>query len=1173
MTTETRQIVTVLTVQAEQAIAAANSYGARITALAAGMQKLDGASALSERAFQRQKQAVEGWLRANSPAYEAHQKLAAGQRQLADVTEGLAARLRTGAVTAEDAAKAAAMLSARSAELAVIQQRLQAGAIGAEEATRALAQAMTPAAAVIARQKAELQALSDRLDPAGASLRRIAADQDVLNAALAAGRIDPARHRDLTRVLEGEAAAHGKVAKAAGFSYQNQEILRSGVINLAQSLIAGQRPLEALLVQGSQTAPVLAEVAASAALIAAPMIAVGAAVALVAGKAVSLQGELRRTQASLAAYGSAAAFSARQVQELATAMTAIGGSRADNLAAVLALANRQDLRQAPVADIARLVPDFAAATGGDAAAAARTLGDAYAKGAEGLVALGSQYDLISPKLAEHIRALELAGRRSEALALATTALQGRFSGIAREMRGPVGEAFHQLAVNFDNLLETAARSKPVVDTLTALANALANLARTGAQVIQRETPEGQLAWLQQQRQELEATYQAAQKVQNPGIWGSRDQWDAWIESFSTVNKYAERAAALDSQIATKQQEVDRIRKGEATAAAEAQAAATAKLNAELERNHGLTDTQAKDLAKVAEINSRYLAALSGPAADQAVRLARLQAEEEARGAENASTASIEAAGAEAARRARGELDNAIDHAIRQSRVQTETTIALAEAWQLGAGAVKDAERAQRLELEVLAKGEAYRRQLTAASDAQADAERRVADATEQAAVRQKALNDQLAAAALAGDRGGLARLVADRTAEVRTLYDLPGLPHVNSQEESAITAAGGAYAAVQQRIAAGTLNSAAATRELELIQQAYKKSLDDTNLSFADWLALYRQGDAAARARTTQDEIKQRREELDLLQQETALRLGTWDPEEAERQVALLQRRIELERQLIDPLSDQGRELLELFQRQQALTLATERHQAAVRELEGIAEQAFTGMGDSIVDALARGENAWVAFGNAAIDVLNQVLKELLKLAAVNPALNYLFGGSRSTLSDAGGLFGSLFGGGSSFGLYETSSTVVSPIGTIVGGLHEGGIAGGEPSFRRGVDPAIFASAPRFHDGRVPGLGPHELPAILLDDEEVLTRQDPRHRWNLGAPANDRGQGELKLTVQVIDQGGAERSGPPQVATSRGPDGGVVLKIVMPEIKRDLSFRGPLAQALEAAYGLKRRGT
>lgn len=67
--------------------------------------------------------------------------------------------------------------------------------------------------------------------------------------------------------------------------------------------------------------------------------------------------------------------------------------------------------------------------------------------------------------------------------------------------------------------------------------------------------------------------------------------------------------------------------------------------------------------------------------------------------------------------------------------------------------------------------------------------------------------------------------------------------------------------------------------------------------------------------------------------------------------------------------------------------------------------------------------------------------------------------------------------------------------------FHEGGLAG-HGNRSRQVSPLMFANAPRYHTGGIAGLAPNEVAAVLKKNEEVLTEDDPRHRFNGGlAPA------------------------------------------------------------------------
>lgn len=71
--------------------------------------------------------------------------------------------------------------------------------------------------------------------------------------------------------------------------------------------------------------------------------------------------------------------------------------------------------------------------------------------------------------------------------------------------------------------------------------------------------------------------------------------------------------------------------------------------------------------------------------------------------------------------------------------------------------------------------------------------------------------------------------------------------------------------------------------------------------------------------------------------------------------------------------------------------------------------------------------------------------------------------------------------------------------GVVAGGNHNGGVVGtGTGSLSRTVSPSIFAGAQRLHSGGIPGLAPDEVPTILQRNEEVLTRDDPRHVLNGG---------------------------------------------------------------------------
>lgn len=74
---------------------------------------------------------------------------------------------------------------------------------------------------------------------------------------------------------------------------------------------------------------------------------------------------------------------------------------------------------------------------------------------------------------------------------------------------------------------------------------------------------------------------------------------------------------------------------------------------------------------------------------------------------------------------------------------------------------------------------------------------------------------------------------------------------------------------------------------------------------------------------------------------------------------------------------------------------------------------------------------------------------------------------------------------------------------------HTGGVVG--PGLAtRSAPPSAFMDAPRFSRGGIAGLGPDEVPIVAHLNEEIVRRDDPRHRFNGGGRA-----GEVTMTVRI----------------------------------------------------------
>lgn len=137
------------------------------------------------------------------------------------------------------------------------------------------------------------------------------------------------------------------------------------------------------------------------------------------------------------------------------------------------------------------------------------------------------------------------------------------------------------------------------------------------------------------------------------------------------------------------------------------------------------------------------------------------------------------------------------------------------------------------------------------------------------------------------------------------------------------------------------------------------------------------------------------------------------------------------------------------------------------RSLDGVGRSQTT-LGDAARDL---GLTVASAFEDAAVegrrlsDVLQGLERDVLRILT-----------RRLVTEPLAGTITGLIGGGA---------------GVLAGLFHGGGRVGGSPAAQRAVPQAIFADAPRFAGGgavgRVPGLAPGEVPAILHRGEVVRT--------------------------------------------------------------------------------------
>jgi lambda family phage tail tape measure protein len=240
----------------------------------------------------------------------------------------------------------------------------------------------------------------------------------------------------------------------------------------------------------------------------------------------------------------------------------------------------------------------------------------------------------------------------------------------------------------------------------------------------------------------------------------------------------------------------------------------------------------------------------------------------------------------------------------------------------------------------------------------------------------------------------------------------------------------------------------------------------------------------------------------------------------------------------------------------------------AARQTYRFTRDVFQSMEDSIIKAVRTGKLEFT-------DLFNTIIEGLIRIQAQKMIIGPLSG-----LFDAftAGVSKNLFGG---FGSPSTDTlqadyasfyqSTYQPGAITVESLaplnHFGGMAGMGGMYRP-VDPSIFIGAPRFHTGKAPHLYPGEVAAILKDDEEVLTRDDPRHRWNQ-RPAGGGGG----MQVIINDQRTSSGAEPVQVQRRTGPDGIDALEVFIRDAVDTSIRRGHLDGAMSSTFGARRQGT
>jgi len=264
---------------------------------------------------------------------------------------------------------------------------------------------------------------------------------------------------------------------------------------------------------------------------------------------------------------------------------------------------------------------------------------------------------------------------------------------------------------------------------------------------------------------------------------------------------------------------------------------------------------------------------------------------------------------------------------------------------------------------------------------------------------------------------------------------------------------------------------------------ALQKIIDKLPAAFANDNAETRRNQALRTVSGQNDQIEIAKREIELQGASESAR---------EVELAQLRAKQQLLQQGIDLGSDEGKQIVanagEIERLNQQLQLAT----ASRGELESTFDSVSSRWSDFIV----QGKYDWESFAKAGLSAMQDIESEIIKLGAINPLKNLLFGEKNPTLDSVGGIIGDILGNGKSTTAAAASSgTWISAAESWLAGLfHEGGMAEAANS-NRALPANVLRFAPRLHAGAY--LGPDEVPAILQTGERVLNRAQTRD-YNAG---------------------------------------------------------------------------
>ena len=185
-----------------------------------------------------------------------------------------------------------------------------------------------------------------------------------------------------------------------------------------------------------------------------------------------------------------------------------------------------------------------------------------------------------------------------------------------------------------------------------------------------------------------------------------------------------------------------------------------------------------------------------------------------------------------------------------------------------------------------------------------------------------------------------------------------------------------------------------------------------------------------------------------------------------------------------------------------------------------LAKVTTASMEKNFTDFFDASSKGFLDFGKLAINVLEDINRELIKVMLVQPLVKGITGGSSSALSAISALLGIGASGTSSGGAFTSMGQAQGTFSSeALGGYYHSGGMPWEPTGSRMVSLSAFYNARRAHTG----MGPDELPVVISKKEGVFT---PGQMQALGLMAKGSPQPgqQVGIHIPIIINGQMDRS-------------------------------------------------